>query len=45
MRHKSWSLAPLFDNGLSLLTDEKDYAQGKPISILKRKAKPLNSSL
>lgn len=45
-KHKSWSLAPIFDNGLSLLSDEKDYAQGKPISILKRKvkAKPLNSS-
>lgn len=45
-KFKTWSLAPIFDNGLSLLSDEKDYAPGKPISILKRKvkAKPLNSS-
>lgn len=43
---KSWQLAPIFDNGLSLLSDEKDYVQGKPLTILKRKvkAKPFNSS-
>ncbi|MER2129143.1 HipA domain-containing protein [Solibacillus sp.] len=43
---KSWQLAPIFDNGLSLLSDEKDYAPGKPLTILKRKvkAKPFNSS-
>ena len=43
---KSWRLAPIFDNGLSLLSDEKDYAPGKPLTILKRKvkAKPFNST-
>lgn len=43
---KTWKLAPIFDNGLSLLSDEKDYAPGKPLTILKRKvkAKPFNSS-
>lgn len=43
---KSWQLAPIFDNGLSLLSDEKDYPPGKPLTILKRKvkAKPFNSS-
>lgn len=43
---KSWVLAPIFDNGLSLLSDEKDYAPSKPLSILMRKvkAKPFNSS-
>lgn len=43
---KEWKLAPIFDNGLSLLSDEKDYILGKPITILKRKvkAKPFNSS-
>ena len=43
---KSWQLAPIFDNGLSLLSDETDYAPGKPLTILKRKvkAKPFNSS-
>ena len=43
---KSWQLAPIFDNGLSLLSDEKDYPPGKPVTILKRKvkAKPFNSS-
>lgn len=43
---KSWQLAPIFDNGLSLLSDEKDYSPGKPLTILKRKvkAKPFNSS-
>jgi hypothetical protein len=45
-KQKTWALAPFFDNGLSLLSDEKDYTPGKPLSILKRKvkAKPLNSS-
>ena len=43
---KSWQLAPIFDNGLNLLSDEKDYTPGKPLMILKRKvkAKPFNSS-
>src|SRR5690606_24507191 len=43
---KTWQLAPIFDNGLSFLSDEKDYAPGKPLTILKRKvkAKPFNSS-
>lgn len=42
----TWQFAPIFDNGLSLLSDEKDYAPGKPLTILKRKvkAKPFNSS-
>ena len=42
----TWKLAPIFDNGLSLLSDEKDYVPGKPLTILKRKvkAKPFNSS-
>ncbi|MFJ7953025.1 HipA domain-containing protein [Lysinibacillus sp. NPDC096418] len=45
-KEKTWELAPIFDNGLSLLSDEKDYAPGKPLTILKRKvkAKPLNSA-
>lgn len=43
---KTWQLAPIFDNGLSLLSDEKDYKPGKPLTILKRKVKvkPFNSS-
>jgi len=43
---KSWELAPIFDHGLSLLSDLKDYPLGKPLTILMRKvkAKPLNSS-
>lgn len=43
---KTWQLAPIFDNGLSLLSDEKDYTPGKPLTILKRKvkAKPFNSN-
>ena len=43
---KTWQLAPIFDNGLSLLSDEKDYTPDKPLTILKRKvkAKPLNSN-
>ena len=45
-KEKTWALAPIFNNGLSLLSDEKDYLPGKPLTILKRKvkAKPLNSS-
>ncbi len=41
-----WQLAPIFDHGLSLMSDLKDYPLNKPISILKRKmkAKPFNSS-
>jgi hypothetical protein len=43
---ETWQLSPIFDHGLSLLSDVKDYPLGKPMSILKRKvkAKPLNSS-
>ncbi|MDW0118427.1 hypothetical protein QTL97_15965 [Sporosarcina thermotolerans] len=43
---KTWQIAPIFDNGLSLLSDEKDYAPNKPLTILIRKvkAKPFNSS-
>ncbi|MEC1177122.1 HipA domain-containing protein [Metasolibacillus meyeri] len=43
---RSWQLAPIFDNGLSLLSDERDYPSRKPLTILKRKvkAKPFNSS-
>jgi hypothetical protein len=43
---ENWQLSPIFDHGLSLLSDEKDYPLGKPLSILKRKvkAKPFNSS-
>ena len=29
---KSWQLAPIFDNGLSLLSVEKDYPTGKPLT-------------
>lgn len=45
-KEKTWELAPIFDNGLSLLSDENDYPPSKPLTILKRKvkAKPLNSS-
>ncbi len=43
---EAWQLAPIFDHGLSLLSDLKDYPLGKHMSILKRKlkAKPFNSS-
>ena len=34
-----WQLAPIFDHGLSLLSDLKDYPLDKPLSILKRKIK------
>ncbi|WP_373894729.1 hypothetical protein ACUL41_17475 [Virgibacillus natechei] len=42
----NWKLAPIFDNGLSLLSNVKDYPPGTPISILKRqvKAKPFSTS-
>ncbi|QDQ02582.1 hypothetical protein FOH38_20155 [Lysinibacillus fusiformis] len=42
----TWELAPLFDHGLSLLSDEKDYPQKVDIAILKRqvKSKPFNAS-
>jgi hypothetical protein len=33
---ENWSLAPIFDNGLSLLSDVKDYPLGTPMTILKR---------
>lgn len=44
--NETWRLAPIFDNGLSLLSDEKDYPIGKPLSILIRqvKGKPFNTS-
>ncbi|WP_246589748.1 hypothetical protein [Desertibacillus haloalkaliphilus] len=43
---ETWQLAPIFDHGLSLLSDIKDYPLNKPMSILKRKvkSKPFNSS-
>ena len=42
----TWKLAPIFDHGLSLLSDVKDYPLSIPINVLKRKvkAKPFNSS-
>ena len=42
----TWKLAPLFDHGLSLLSDVKDYPLGIDIDILKRKvkAKPFNTN-
>ncbi len=45
-KNEKWKLAPIFDHGLSLLSDVKDYPLGIPLSILKRKvkAKPFNSS-
>jgi hypothetical protein len=41
-----WKFAPLFDHGLSLLSDVKDYPLGIDIDILKRKvkAKPFNTN-
>ncbi|WP_237562878.1 hypothetical protein [Bacillus dakarensis] len=41
-----WQLAPLFDHGLSLLSDLKDYPISKPLNIIKRqvKAKPFSVS-
>jgi hypothetical protein len=41
-----WELAPLFDHGLSLLSDVNDYPLGVDLEILKRKAKakPFNTS-
>lgn len=44
--HERWRLAPIFDNGLSLLSDLKDYPARKPLTILKRqvKAKPFNTN-
>lgn len=44
--NNTWQLALIFDNGLSLLSDEKDYTVGKPLTILKRKvkAKPFNAN-
>ncbi|MBM7649946.1 hypothetical protein JOC78_002930 [Bacillus ectoiniformans] len=43
---ETWQLAPIFDHGLSLLSDVNDYPLGMPMSILKRKvkAKPFSSS-
>lgn len=43
---ETWQLAPLFDHGLSLLSDVKDYPPSKPINVLKRqvKAKPFSAS-
>ena len=41
-----WELAPIFDNGLSLLSDTTDYPLHTPINVLKRrvKAKPFSTS-
>lgn len=46
IKEASWQLAPMFDHGLSLLSDTKDYPMSVDINILKRKvkAKPLNSA-
>ncbi|RUL54169.1 hypothetical protein [Lysinibacillus antri] len=46
IKEDSWKLAPLFDHGLSLLSDMKDYPKHMDVEILKRKvkAKPFNSS-
>jgi hypothetical protein len=43
---EGWQLAPIFDHGLSLLSDVKDYPLGVDLQILKRKvkAKPFNNS-
>ena len=43
---EAWQLAPIFDHGLSLLSDVKDYPLGVDLQILKRKvkAKPFNNS-
>ena len=43
---EAWQLAPIFDHGLSLLSDVKDYPLGVDVRILKRKvkAKPFNNS-
>lgn len=45
-KKETFELAPLFDHGLSLLSDIKDYSSKVDISILKRqvKAKPFNTS-
>ena len=42
----TWELAPLFDHGLSLLSDVKDYPVNIDIKYLKRKvkAKPFNTN-
>lgn len=41
-----WRLAPIFDNGLSLLSDTKDYPERAPMTrcMLNVKAKPLSTS-
>jgi hypothetical protein len=43
---EAWKLAPIFDHGLSLLSDVKDYPLGVDLQISKRKvkAKPFNNS-
>ena len=45
-KSEAWYLAPIFDHGLSLLSDIKDYPLGVDLQILKRKvkAKPFNNS-
>jgi hypothetical protein len=45
-KSEAWQLAPIFDNGLSLLSDIKDYPLNMPLDIIKRKmkAKPFNTS-
>ncbi|OAH58704.1 hypothetical protein AWH48_17085 [Domibacillus aminovorans] len=43
-KENTWQLAPMFDHGLSLLSDVKDYPMNVDVRILKRKvkAKPFN---
>ena len=45
-KREAWQLAPIFDHGLSLLSDVKDYPLHVDLQILKRKvkAKPFNNS-
>lgn len=45
-KKEAWQLAPIFDHGLCLLSDLKDYPVSQPINILKRKvkAKPFSPS-
>lgn len=46
VKEDSWEFAPLFDHGLSMLSDLNDYPTHVDLEILKRKvkAKPFNSN-